>query len=49
MKITLTVLGVEVGNVDIDLSDFQTEPDRDTVVEKATKATSRWWVKRMVK
>lgn len=47
MKITLILFGYEIGAVNVELDEF--DPDTDSIVEKATKATSRWWMKRMVK
>lgn len=48
MKITLTLFGYEIGCLWVEMF-YDETPEQDSIVEKATKATSRWWMKRMVK
>ena len=50
MKLTLNILGFDVGYIQIDLPDLgdlidNDQPPTDTVVKKV----SHWWAKRMLK
>ncbi|AXH48834.1 hypothetical protein SEA_STEAMY_60 [Mycobacterium phage Steamy] len=46
MNVSFKVLGFEIWSLELDLG--EPEAPVNTPVEKATKAMSRWWVKRMV-
>ncbi|ASR77167.1 hypothetical protein KIV66_gp60 [Mycobacterium phage MyraDee] len=47
MTLRLNIFGFEIAKLELDLGDD--EPRDMNVVDKGTKAMSRWWVKRMVK
>lgn len=47
MTLRLNIFGYEIAKLELELPELDTA--KATVVDKGTKAVSRWWVKRMVK
>lgn len=47
MNLSLRIFGLEIATLKLDLS--EEAPRGPTVVDKGTKAVSRWWVRHMVR
>ncbi len=47
MNLRINVFGVEVASLELDIPAGQPQPA--TIVEKTVQATSKWWMKWMVR